>query len=554
MSVVSSLQNLSRLIRIEAPEAVARAPRPPQALDPTAAVDYRRVRERLVTLFESLQQLADLAGIQSRFKLDLPDAQSASGLGLDLSDTAATLNSTGEINATPTSFTPFGPDWTGASSALVTIGGAYDGSNGTDTLTIESRRNGTRGAADLRLWVNDSQGNRLTNIVVRRNDPLNQQYDLQNGLFLTVGAGSLVNGDTTTLQVFDTVGSVVDPTRPLGGTRNDNPNLEFGIGSVVNGSFSVNGQSISVSTSDSIDDVIGRINGAGAGVTAAFNAATETIDFVQNTNGSVPTIDLQGDTSNFLTVTKLASAVVIPGTDPEDEQPLGNVAAFSQVQAGQVVINGEQIAIDPATDSLDAVIGKINASNANVTASFDRDTQRVLIEANDAESTLQIGSNGTNLFSALRMPEGRVDPEAVSTGISRKRSYQIADAAEAAFRELSELFRDEAFDAGGTYLRSTRNELETALRRTFGGDEDAARFGFAFDASLTARSLGEFMTVDRRDLTKNLQIRGRRVQGLLSTSDGAGGLLPDLLRATGRALTTVNRTLGIPGSLIDEFA
>ena len=42
--------------------------------------------------------------------------------------TAATLQSTAEINATPTSYSPFGPDWSGASTGLVTFDGVYDGS------------------------------------------------------------------------------------------------------------------------------------------------------------------------------------------------------------------------------------------------------------------------------------------------------------------------------------------------------------------------------------------------------------------------------------------
>jgi hypothetical protein len=554
MSVVSSLQNLSRLIRIEAPAVAAPPTRAASTIDPTAAVDFGRVRERLLSLFDSLQQLGELAGVQSRFRLDLPDARSASSLGLDLSSTAARLASTEEINTAPHSFMPFGPEWAGASSAPITITGAYDGSNGTDTLTIESRRNGTRGSDDLRIWVNDSLGNRLQNFTIGRSDPIGQQYDLQNGLFLSLGAGALVSGATAALQVYNGIGAAVIPGNPLGGVRNASANLEYGGPAIANGAFAVNGEAISVSTGDSINDVIARVNASDAGVTATFDAVSETIGIVQNTTGSVPTIDLQGDTSGFLAATKLASATLMPGSDPENEKALRDVAAFAQVQAGNIVINGQQIAIDPTSDSLDAVLGKINASSAEVTATFDEGTQQVLIEANNAESALNIASNGTNLFSALRMPEGRVDAEAQSGGISRSRSYRIADAAEQAFAELSELFRDDVFEGGGTYVRNARNQLETALRKTFGGEESAEVFGFRFDARASALTLGEFATIDRRELTRNLQLRGRRVQGMLSTADGSGGLLPDLLRATGRALTAVNQTLGLGGTLIDDFA
>lgn len=122
--------------------------------------------------------------------------------------------------------------------------------------------------------------------------------------------------------------------------------------------------------------------------------------------------------------------------DPDDEKLLSDVAAFSTVVAGDVLINN------------------INASSAGVVASFDSTTQRVVIEASESASVLELDSNGTNLFSALLIPEGRVDPEVASNGISRARSYRIADAAEQAFEELSGLFRDESFVGGAALGRS----------------------------------------------------------------------------------------------------
>ena len=452
------------------------------------------------------------------------------------------------------SFTPFGPDWTGASDALITLGGEYNGANGTDTLTLESRRNGTRGVDNLRIWLNDSSGTRIADLDIRRNDPLDQQYDLGNGLFLTLGAGSTVNGDTTTFRVFDAVGAVVNPDNPLGGVRNSNPNLQFGTAPIVDGAFTVNGESISVSTADTINDVVARINSSAAGVTATFNALTETIDFIQNTEGSVPTIALAGDTSNFLAATKLSGAVVTPGVDPEDEQLLQDVAAFSSVSAGNVLINGQSIAIDPSADSLATVLDKINASTADVTASFDDATQQVLIEANDSATVLELNSNGTNLFPALLIPEGRVDPEAESNGVSRSRSYRIADAAEAAFEELAALFRDSSFAGGAANAAPFRATLESALRGVFGASLRGEVFGLTLDGRDNARKRGDFATVDRRDFTRNLQLRGDRVQEFLGSVDGESGLLPSLLRATQQALTVVNSTLGISGTFVDTRA
>ncbi|MDX1515462.1 MAG: flagellin hook IN motif-containing protein [Woeseiaceae bacterium] len=554
MSVILGLNSLANAARIGQTGSTPQGLKPFLPVDDGSGVDFRRARTRLIGLFQRLEELAELADVSTRFKLDLPDARSTQGLGLDLTETAAALNSTEEINASPMSFSPFGPGWDGSSTALITIGGEYDGSHGSGPITFEVRRAGVRGQDDLRIRVEDSQGNRIRNINIRDHHALDRQYDLQNGLYLTLGNGSLTNRDTASITVSDSVGAVVDPTRPLGGIRNSNPNLQFGTTPIVDGSFLVNGESISVSTADSINDVITRINQSAAGVTATFNAGTERIDFVQDTAGSVPTIDLQNDTSNLLDALKLSGAVVVPGTDREDEQALADVSQFASVQSGDLLINGRSISIDTASDSLADVLDRINASPANVVASFDDATQRVVIEARDAASVLEIDSNGTGFFGALNIVEGRVDPEAVSRGVSRARSYDIADAAAAAFAELNYLFRDASFVGRDANAARFRAPLESALRTTFGDDLTANLLGLNLDGSANARLRGDFATVDRQTLTRNLQLRGDTVKSLLTNAAGDAGLIVDLMRATRQALTGVNQALGISGTFVDTFA
>ena len=552
MSVIQTLQNLSFTSRVSRTEQAPQGLKPYAAVDQTANSDFRRARERLLDLYRSLEKLAVLANVDTRFKLDLPDARSSSGLGLDLTTTAASLESIEEINASPMSFSVFGPEWDDGSDALITIGGEYDGSHGSGTLSFEVRRDGTHGVDDLRIRLEDPQGNRIRNINIRDHHAEDRQYSLNNGLYLTLGPGSLIDRDYTTIEVFDNVGATVDPGKPLGGIRNNNPNLQFGTPSIVDGSFFLNGENISVSTSDSINDVISRINSSSAGVTATFNALTERIDFLQDMLGSAPTIDLQGDTSNFLQATKLSGASVLAGIDPEDDQVFDDVAAFAAVQSGNININGQQIAIDTANDSLSAAIDKINASSAGVTASFDTQTQQVLIEANEAASVLNLDGNGTGFFAALNIPEGRVDPEAVSSGISRQRSYGIADAATAAFAEISDLFRDTSFVGREANAARFRTPLESAIRGLFGSSMSGDLFGLRFDGSAEARLRGDFASIDRQALTRSLQLRGDAVQDVLGKN--GEGLIQSLLIGARQALANVNQALGISGTFVDTFA
>lgn len=555
MSVIQGIQNLVRSTRVSQPGSGSGQTQF-ASISPEAHSDFLRARTELLNLFRAIERLAELSNINTRFKLDLPDARSQSPLGLDMTNTAATLNSNGEINASPTSFSPFGPEWLGNSTAKLTIGGEYDPLAPNGTYTFQSRRDGERGqpgATNVRIRVTDPEGNR-TNYTIRRNDPLTQQYDIGNGLYFTLDAGSMIDRDTTAIDVFNNVGSIVNPNLPLGGIRNQNPNFQFSSPSIENGSFDLNGENIGVSTTDTINDVVDRINQSDAGVTAVFNALTERIEFMQNTLGSAATIDLSDNGSNFLAATKLDSLNVVDGIDPETIQSFDNVAAFSSVQSGDVVINGRQIAIDTATDSLSTVLDKINNSGAGVVATFDSASQQVLIEANEATSVVNLDSNGTGLFGALNIPEGRVDPEAVSRGISRRKSYEIADATNAVFERLNRLFNDSTFSGNGANAAQFRAPLEAALRAAFGVESEVDILGLSFDSSGSARARGDFTTLDRSEFTSNLQRRGNLVRDFLAGKDDEGGLVKGLLVASQQALNAVNQSLGLSGTFVDVYA
>ncbi len=553
MSVIQTIQNIVRSTSVSQPGS-SQGTAQFSSISPEAHSDFLRARTELLNLFKAVERLAELSNINTRFKLDLPDARSTSPLGLDMTNTAATLNSADEINASPTSFSPFGPEWPpNSSTAQLTIGGEYDPAAPSGTYTFESRKNGTHGSDNLTIRVTDSLGDFVT-YSINKNDAIDQPYDIGNGLYFTLGAGSLVKSDTTTISVFNNIGSVVNPDLPLGGIRNQNPNLQFGSPAVVDGGFDLNGESISVLTSDTLNDVVNRINQSNAGVTAVFNALTERIEFVHNTLGSAGMIDLANDTSNFLAATKLDSLNVVDGIDPETIQSFENVAAFSTVQSGEILVNGQQVAIDVANDSLSTVLDKINSSGAGVVATFDSAAQQVLIEANDATSVLEIDSNGTGLFAALNIPEGRVDPEAVSRGISRRRSYEIADATNAVFEKLNRLFSDSTFVGQGANAASFRAPLEAALKAVFGGATEGNILGAGFDDSYSARQRGDFTSLDRREFTTNLQRRGNLVRDFLAGKNDEGGLVKGLLAASQQALNTVNQSLGLSGTFVDVYA
>ncbi len=111
--------------------------------------------------------------------------------------------------------------------------------------------------------------------------------------------------------------TVVTGTRNLGAidsTKTLNQ-VTFANGAMTAGTFKINGVSIAVDpTTDTMSDVVQRINDSDAQVSASYDSATDSLRFVAKTLGS-RTINFAAGTSNFLAVTNLASATQTAGSD-----------------------------------------------------------------------------------------------------------------------------------------------------------------------------------------------------------------------------------------------
>ena len=342
-------------------------------------------------------------------------ATSAASLDLSSSGTATptTLQSTEEVNASTTAYATDPPEWTGASTAQPTMGGEYDGSSGSDTLTFKVKKGGTAGGDLIQINVYDSNNNQIDTLNFKKQDGIDTPQMLSNGLTVSFSEGDIVKNDSFTLEVYDNVENAVDPSKAFNGTGADDPNLQSGL-DVTSGSFEINGTTIDVAADDSINSVLDKINQSDAGVTATFDAASETVLLTQNTPGSTPDIVLANDTSGFVAAVKLDGAVATPGEDgtvtEDSATPLAEVDAFSTLQNGSISVNGVAIDIDVDTDSLNDVLDRISASAADVTASYDSNTKRVTLSSNDAESQLILDSGTTNFFAAVEISDGTYEP------------------------------------------------------------------------------------------------------------------------------------------------
>ena len=120
----------------------------------------------------------------------------------------------------------------------------------------------------------------------------------------TGGSGSTVATSTRNL-------GAVDATAALN-TEN------FAGGAVLAGTFSINGVTISVDAvaTESINNILAKINDSDAQVTASYDSTTDSIQVVSKTLGS-RTVAFSSGTSNFLDVMNLTAATQVAGNDSQ---------------------------------------------------------------------------------------------------------------------------------------------------------------------------------------------------------------------------------------------
>lgn len=160
---------------------------------------------------------------------------------------------------------------------------------------------------------------------------------------------------------------------------------------VTAGTFSVNGQQVTVALTDSLSQVFTAISTAtGGAVTAGYDSLTDKITL----SGASLVLGAANDTSNFLSAMRLASVDANTATSTgmlgatSKSAVLTNARLKSEITAvdgsgnGSFSVNGVAIAYNVNTDSLSAVLQRINQSGAGVTAAYDSSNDRVTLSNN----------------------------------------------------------------------------------------------------------------------------------------------------------------------------
>lgn len=219
------------------------------------------------------------------------------------------------------------------------------------------------------------------------------------------------------IQGVADVGAPISATDDVSGVTVGTMNTRT---AVTAGTFSVNGVQISVSATDSLQDVFNNIEtqtaAAGDQVTASYDSTTDAVT-LQSASGNKIVLGSSNDTSNLLSVLKLYT--------PDDNSSNGAVtsegtlgvtnlsAAISSANlktpvsgGGSFEINGVTISYN-SNYSIQNILDTINKSSAGVIASYNQSTDQFsLTNSTTGNTGITINSDPNGILGALGLTTG----------------------------------------------------------------------------------------------------------------------------------------------------
>jgi flagellar hook-associated protein 2 len=242
---------------------------------------------------------------------------------------------------------------------------------------------------------------------------------------LSAGANALAGTYKIAVSQLATAASLkgtADIGAPLNPAGNDVSGLTIAnlpIAQAISaGTFTVNGQKVTVALTDSLQDVFDAISSATGGeVTASYDHTTDRVT-LSNPAGPLM-LGAANDTSNFLRALKLgnnnANTVTSSGSlgAVKTSATLANANLAGAITAvdgegnGSFSVNGVSISYNVNTDAVSTVLRRINDSGAGVSASYDALTDRfVLTNKSTGDLGVFVSEDAGGLLGALGLAGG----------------------------------------------------------------------------------------------------------------------------------------------------
>lgn len=326
---------------------------------------------------------------------------SSGAIGLDLTspERASQIQSTGEMNTSTTSLSSYDVNITGGIRAQ--LSGTYSGTSTSLRIKLNGLTSIGTSSSSVNADLLDNQGRVIANFT--GNVVAGQVVSFgASGVKARFTSGFALLGGTSDASTVTQTPTNVNTSAAFNGAWGTAP-LFDNFQAVTAGSFTVNGTTVSVSASDTVNSVVARINASVSGVTAIVSA--DKVIITTNSNSEDP-IMLAGDTSGFLAATKLASASTAAGNIRDDRQVLSKTSQFGTVTNGSFSINGTSITVDKDTDTFNSIVSRINGANAGVAAAYDSAQDKLVLTTLVNTEDQIVLSDTTGFLSAAKLASG----------------------------------------------------------------------------------------------------------------------------------------------------
>jgi flagellar hook-associated protein 2 len=278
--------------------------------------------------------------------------------------------------------------WTDLSTKLSSLQTAADGLRrlGGDVFDSETATPSTAGILDATVQdtTNATPGSYMINVTSLAS------YAMKLGSPIYTGANATAKSaiDTSSAPVNST-GNTFSASQPL---STQAANLAGVTGS--SGTIKINNVSINWSDSDSLNSILARINGSGAGASATYDSSTGKVSITSATTGSTASLNIS-ETSGTLLEGLQMSAGAFTGTnavavDTVAVMNSGSANMDTAVTAGVITVNNIKFYVDPAVDTINSVLAKINQSNAGVLMNYDSASGAIIAKSDESGTNAKI--------------------------------------------------------------------------------------------------------------------------------------------------------------------
>jgi len=337
------------------------------------------------------------------------------GMVLSLADGKLLQNDTFTVNVVApemTAHTTFEAQFEQSSVAL-SIGGTYDGSNGSGPLTLEVVQGGTRGQEHLGIGVYDAANNQIDAVRINKNDSIDRQYALVNGLSLTLGTGELIEGDRATIELYSSDPVPLQTQQPQftgssalltigrdydGADGSGALTFEFAAGGTHGGDH------LEITVYDTgnnpLETVLINKNDALAQSYAIANGLSLTVGEGDLLEGATYSVEVEAGGEEI--AVNPDNPFNGTGTDGAGFEP------HLSVISGSFDINGVTISVREE-DTVNTVLDRINQSDAGLTATFDRVSERVMLTGGSAQ-TITLDNDTSGFLAAVKLENAVATP------------------------------------------------------------------------------------------------------------------------------------------------